>query len=457
MSKAGLTDTHSYSQLGLLKRLYFWVVFSVMLFSRVAVAANSPQQDSGVPQQLTLEEASRIALKNHPLLLSAEFGDQAAAENIDDVRSAYLPQVTGDAVRTFDDRGTVIAASGGLTSSSVIERGSVGLGLSQLITDFGKTSNLIASSRLELESQKEHTNYVRETVLLNVISAYYEVLRSQSLLQVAKDALKTRSTLFKQVSELRKAKMKSDLDVSIGESAVADANLLLLKARSAVDDAQATLSEALGLSQPRLFEPVDHVSIVPPPSFIGPLISTALEQNPEIAQLKAESNALIKTMDAARDAKYPTVSAIGLAGGSPYRVGGQSIAHHYEAAGFLISVPFFTGGRITAEEKEAEYKALAAKQDLIARMNELQRDVRIAFDNVQTAYQNIEVTRRLLKSTHESLELTQARYQLGRSSIVDLNEAQLADTQAAITEANADYEYLIQRAVLDYRVGNIPD
>ena len=134
----------------------------------------------------------------------------------------------------------------------------------------------------------------------------------------------------------------------------------------------------------------------------------------------------------------------------------QPIAHHYEAAGFLVSVPFFTGGRLTAEEKEAEYKALAAKQDLIAKMNELQRDVRIAFDNVQTAYKNIEVTRQLLKSTHESLQLTQARYQLGRSSIVDLNEAQLADTQAAITEANADYEYLIQRAVLDYRVGNIP-
>jgi len=86
----------------------------------------------------------------------------------------------------------------------------------------------------------------------------------------------------------------------------------------------------------------------------------------------------------------------------------------------------------------------------------LQRDVRIAFDNVQTAYKNIEVTRQLLKSTHESLQLTQTRYQLGRSSIVDLNEAQLADTQAAITEANADYEYLIQRAVLDYKVGNIP-
>jgi outer membrane protein len=431
------------------------MVFFTMFYCRISFAEDS--WGNTIPQKLTLEEACKVALENHPQVLSAEFTTKAAEENIDDVRSAYLPQITGDAVRTFDDRGTVIAASGGLTSSSVIERGSVGLGLSQLITDFGRTNNLIASSRLELESQKDRTAYIRETVLLNVISAYYDVLRSQSLLQVAEDALKTRSTLFKQVTELRKAKMKSDLDVSIGESAVADANLLLLKARSAVDDAQATLSEALGLSEPRYFSLVDHVSIVSPPSLIGPLISTALEQNPEISQLKAESSALKKSEDAARDAKYPTISAIGLAGGSPYRVDDQSIAHHYEAAGFLVSVPFFTGGRITAEEKEAEYKALAARQDLTEKMNELQRDVRIAFDNVQTAYQNIEVTKQLLESTHESLQLTQARYQLGKSSIVDLNEAQLADTQAAITEANADYEYLIQRAVLDYKVGNIPE
>ncbi len=431
--------------------MVFALLIFGLFFSIIAFAAEPPEGNN-IPQKLSLEEASKIALKNHPLLLSAEFGTQAAAANVDDVRSAYLPQITGEGVRTYNDRGTVIAASGGLTSSSMIERGSVGLSVSQLITDFGKTTNLIASSKLELESQKEHTNFVRDTVLLNVISAYYEVLRTQSLLQVAEDALKTRSTLFKQVSELRKAKMKSDLDLSIGESAVADANLLVLKANSAVDDAQASLSEALGLKEPKIFELVNRVNIVPPPDSIGPMISTALDLNPEIAALKAEGEALSKNVAAARDAKYPTISAIGLGGDSPYRVEHQPIAQHYEAGGFLVSIPFFTGGRLTAEEKEAEYKALAAQQDLTAKMNELQRDVRIAFDNVQTAYKNIEVTRQLFKSTHESLELTQARYQLGRSSIVDLNEAQLADTQAAITEANADYEYLIQRAVLDYRV-----
>jgi len=424
-----------------------------MICSRVALA-----EDIGsIPNKLTLEEARKIALQNHPQVLSAEFTTKAAEDDIDDVRSAYLPQVTGDALRTYNDRGTVIAASDGLTSSSMIERGSVGLSVSQLITDFGRTSNLIASSKLELESQKEHTDYVRETVLLNVISAYYELLRSQSLLRVTEDALKTRNTLLNQILALRKASMKSDLDVSIAQSAVADANLLLLKAQSTVDDAQATLSEAIGLSEPKTFELVDHVSIMPPPDSIGSLISMALDQNPEIDALRSQEDALNKNVAAASDAKYPTISAIGLGGDSPYRVEHQQIAQHYEAGGFLVSVPFFTGGRITAEEEEARYKSLAAQQDLTAKMNELQRDVRIAFDNVQTAYKNIEVTKQLLKSTHESLLLTQARYQLGRSSIVDLNEAQLADTQAAITEANADYEYLIQRAVLDYKVGNMSD
>lgn len=406
-------------------------------------------------RHLTLQDACRIALHRHPQLLSAQYALQAAAETTDEARAAYFPQVTGDAVRTFDDRGTVIAASGGLTSSSVIERGSVGLGLSQLITDFGKTSHLIAASRSQFLSQRNHAELVRQTVLLNVISAYYEVLRSKSLLKVAKEALKTRSTLLQQVTALRKASVKSDLDVSIAQSAVSDANLLVLKARTAVDDAQAALSEALGLPEPAIFDLDTGIHIDPPPGPVGPLISAALEQNPQIEALRAQQEALRSSAAAAKDAKFPTVSAIGLAGGTPYRVSDQSIAHHYEAGGILVSIPFFTGGRLTAQEKEAEYRTLAAQQDLAAFENQLQRDVRVAFDNVQTAYQNIEVTHQLLQSTDDALRLTQARYDLGKSSIVDLNEAQLADTQAAITQTNADYEYLIERAVLDYRIGNL--
>ncbi|MDE3037593.1 MAG: TolC family protein, partial [Pseudomonadota bacterium] len=124
------------------------------------------------------------------------------------------------------------------------------------------------------------------------------------------------------------------------------------------------------------------------------------------------------------------------------------------AGGINISVPFYTGGRISAQEKEASYKADVAEQDLATLKNQLLRDIRIAFDNVQTAYQNISVTTQLTKDAGEALDLTQERYTIGKSSIVDLSQAQLAKTQAEIENANAAYEYLIQLALLDYKIGN---
>ena len=86
--------------------------------------------------------------------------------------------------------------------------------------------------------------------------------------------------------------------------------------------------------------------------------------------------------------------------------------------------------------------------------NQLSRDVRQVWNNTQTAYRNIDVTAELYKTSAQALELTQARYELGKNSIVDLAQAQLNATQSAISAATARYDYLIQQALLNYTVGN---
>src|SRR5262249_49954586 len=128
---------------------------------------------------------------------------------------------------------------------------------------------------------------------------------------------------------------------------------------------------------------------------------------------------------------------------------------NYAAAGINISIPIFTGGRLTATEKRAAYQAQAIEQDVFDKENQIARDVRLSWNNTQAAYRNIDVSEELRKTSSEALELTQARYDIGKSSIVDLAQTQLAETQAEIASANAVYEYLIQRALLDYKVGGI--
>lgn len=69
---------------------------------------------------------------------------------------------------------------------------------------------------------------------------------------------------------------------------------------------------------------------------------------------------------------------------------------NYTAAGITVDVPIFTGGRITAAEKQKYSEMKATEKDLTVKENRIVRDVRIAWNNVQSSYQNIEVLRELL-------------------------------------------------------------
>jgi outer membrane protein len=402
---------------------------------------------------LSLDEARRMAVANHPLLRAAAFSRDAAAESVAMARASFFPQVSVDAVRAFADPGTRIAATGGLNDPTVIDRGSFGVGASQLITDFGRTSSLVESSQHQLEASRDRTALTEAQVVLNVTQAYFDVLRAQSLLKVAESTLQSRQTLMDQVKNLRDAKMRSDLDLSIAAQGLADGELLLLKARTGIDNGYASLTEALGSQaggRPALSDTAD---IPAPPEDLTALQSLAADRNPALRALAEE----VKSARAAAAAEarngYPTIAAVGYAGVTPQRDAAGTIHSTYAAGGLTLDIPLLAGGRLAARERQAGFKAEALQQTYNDRRNVLTRDVNIAFGNTRTAFENIAVTDQLQRNAQQTLNLTQARYSIGQSSIVDLNQAQLTATQAQIAHADALFAYRLQRTVLDYQTG----
>ncbi len=388
------------------------LLITIVLHSGAGFAA-----DDRTPQSLTLAEAQKIALENHPEIKASDFDVKSSEEDEIAARSAYYPQVTGNAVRAFADPNTRIAATSGLNDPTVIDRGSAGIGLSQLITDFGRTTALVEASRAAVESQRQRTDLSRTVVLLNVTQAYYDTLRAQAMLRVAQDTIKTRQTLLDQVKSLRDVKMKSDLDLSIARQGVDDAHLLLIKAQNNQSAAMADLSEALGYNEPHIYVLAGEGKARAPASDLDAFLNEALDKNPELAALKSDYNASKKAADAAKRESYPTISAVGFMGDSPIRTEDQHINPTYATGGINLSIPFYTGGKLTADADKAEYKEKAAQMRIDIKKNKLIRDIRTDFDNVQTAYKNIDLTEQMHQNTRQSLELTQARYDIGKSSI----------------------------------------
>jgi outer membrane protein len=118
-----------------------------------------------------------------------------------------------------------------------------------------------------------------------------------------------------------------------------------------------------------------------------------------------------------------------------------------------VHLPIFNGHLFSARREEAHYKAQEADQRLRNEEQAMARDVRTAWASASTAYQRMDVTQQMLHQADLSLNLAQGRYELGLSSIVELTQAQLNQTEAEIDNLNAKYDYQSMYASLQYAIG----
>jgi outer membrane protein len=102
----------------------------------------------GAPVKLNLHDAEALALQNHPQVLAAQHAVSAMNQKIDETRAAYYPALSGDVTGSQGNPQARIGA-GFLTDSRLFNRVGQGITLSQLITDSGRTPNLVATSRLQ--------------------------------------------------------------------------------------------------------------------------------------------------------------------------------------------------------------------------------------------------------------------------------------------------------------------
>ena len=428
-------------------------LFSTLLSFATMIAASFAADTNGL-QTLTLSEAHTLALKNHPQIAAANYRVLAAQEVTKESRAAYFPQANlyGSAVGA-DSTETRIEA-GGLNNPSVFNRAAGGLGVNQLITDFGRTANLTASSRLRAQAEGQNANATREQVLLSVDLNYFSALQAQAVMNVAQQTLDTRQLLLDQVVLLASNKLKSELDVSFTRLALEEGQLLMQKAQNDLDASLASLSTSLGFREFRRFILVEQSSPADADTNdVSTLIKLALEDRPEILALMDERDAAGRFARAQRDARLPAVSAVGVAGASP--VHDDRLPDNYAAAGLQLSMPLFAGGLYVARQHEAELRASADAELLRALEDNVIRDVRIASLNLNYARERLKTTEQLVNHAKQAFDLAQARYTAGSSSIVELSQAQLELTSAQIAQTTARYDVLIEEANVNYQIGGL--
>lgn len=403
---------------------------------------------------LTLAQAEAMALQSHPQIQAAQNEVNYSNQLVIESRAPYYPSVTGDLTGSQGNNLSRIGA-GSLSASRLFNRFGQGVVVDQLITDLGRTGNLVSSSRLQAQAAVQNVRATQYNVLLEVNRAYFDVLRSQAVVRVAQQTVSTRQLLSDQVNTLAQNNLKSQLDVSFAEVNVSDAKLLLLRAEDSVQGALAELGRAMGSDQPANYQLTDQPLPPSPPATATDAVAQALMNRPELASLSLSRDAAYKFAEAEKDLARPTVTAVGVGGFVPLinTPATSPVPAEYEGVAANVSIPVFNGHLFTARREAATARALEADQRLRDEQQRIARDVRVAWASANDAYQRIDVTAQFLREASLALNLAQGRYNLGLSSIVELTQAQLNQTAAEIENLNARYDYETQYQALQYSVG----
>ena len=183
---------------------------------------------------LTRSQAEQLALKNNPRISVGDLLARAQKEHVRVVRSAEFPTLNGELTGVDAEEASRIS-TGSLTASRLLYHVGAGVELNQLITDFGHTRNLVASSSFQAKASSQQAEATREDIVLAVDIAFYNALEAQATLQVAKSTVQARQDVGDQVNALTASKLKSTLDQSFAQVNLSQAKLLNLDAQNQYD------------------------------------------------------------------------------------------------------------------------------------------------------------------------------------------------------------------------------
>lgn len=423
-------------------------------FLPVLLASAVRANETAARPPLTLPEAHALALARHPRLAAAGYQQFAAEQAVRAARAATLPSVnlavTAAGAASSDTR----LMAGAINNPSVFDRAAEGIVVNQLLTDFGRTGDLTASARLHAEAEERNVAVERQQVLLQVDISFYATLGAQAVQEVAREILETRQRLLDQVAALAANQLKSELDLSFARVGVSEARLLLERAESDAEAAEATLAAALGSRD------FPHYQLVETPAAgggvtndVASLVRAALTQRPDLQRLRYEQESAQRFAHAEHGLRHPVVSAVGTVGNAP--IHDDRLPDNYAAAALTLTLPLYTGGLYRARQEAADWKAAAVVKQLEAEEANVIRDVRIAALAQAHAVESLRTAEELTTQAREAYRLAGARYAEGLSSIVELGQAQLSLTAAEFGRARARYELLVRGSLLAYQTGSL--
>ena len=424
---------------------------------QMQVQATPPAPGSLSPtgKLLTIEDAVRIGLDNHPRIKSASerIGSQQAI--LGQQTAAYYPTISlSNQYRTSQS-----STNGGNDHAADAFSSQASFNLT--LYNFGKREGNVQAARETLDATKQDYGTTTQDTVLSIKQSYYVYLASQALVKVRQDTVRNRELLVRQARGFYEVGTRARTDVARAEANLYTARADLIQAENGVKIAWVTLRNAMG--SPRLPEqPVaeDSPEVELSMNLAGAR-NAAFEARTELKSFDAQRRASDQLIAVARRGHLPDIIFDSSYGRR--HVSDQTGLNTFPlqptwSVQLSFNIPIFDGFRTTNRVEETLHNYYNVKAQEEDRRQSIALEVEQSYLRVVETQERILATDSAAKAAKENLDLAQGRYQVGVGSIIEVTDAETLYTDAQTTYIRTVYDYKIAdaqlaRAMGDNRVG----
>ena len=434
-----------------------------ILFTLVVAATTAGAQTPAPSQNITFDDAIRIALRQNTTLQQATNSAALSSATVRQQKLALLPDLrfttnTGQSYgRSFSqDEGRIINET----------TQSLNAGVASSVTVFNGLTNIanLKSAQLSEDAGEKTVKRAEQTVAFTVASNFLALVQQQEQLRVQRENLAAQEAQERQIKAYVDAGSRPISDLYQQQATVASTRSQVVSADRATELAKVDLIQTLQLD-PRgayTFAPpaLDTTTKAPIAYSLDSLLARAVGQRSDLFAQQSLVSAASQGVKAAKGGRYPALSLsagynsaynsatdLGFTDQLDQRRGGS--------VSLGVSIPLWDRGATDLSTQRAQINEDNAQLDLKNRQQQIGLEVRRAYLDYQAATQQLDAAEAQLRAAQLALESSQQRYNVGAATLLEVTQARAVQFQAASALISARYGLLFQKTLIGYYVGDL--
>jgi outer membrane protein len=414
------------------------------------------------------------ALQNDPQLRAAEANRLASRESRPQAVAALLPQVSGTAAYTRDHSGgnqdqLQVTPTGQpyvapLPYTAGTSEKQWALNLRQNLFSWQNWVTLKASNSQVAQAEAIYAA-AEQNLIFRVSQAYFNVLSAQDNLEAQQASLQAIAHQLDQADKRYDVGLIAITDVQEAKAARDTASAAVIAAKRTLATAADQLQEITGAKYDSLSKPGTDMPLnMPEPADEERWVNISLEQNLSLVSSRLAADIARDNVQAAFGGHLPTVDLV--AGRSYTNQNGNYIYSGQPVDNFgsrvndrqislQLSVPIFSGGLTQSKVRQSQYLWIAAKEQAVQTSRATERQARDAYLGVISGIARVQALRQALESSHTALTATEAGYEVGTRTAVDVLNARRTLVQAQTDYSGSRYDFIVSIIQLRLAAGNL--